>query len=178
MPRFPTTTLGAWWLDALARASTVASTHSLPLWCDPQQLLHTPHSHHHHHHHQQLHLLTMAQLLSPAELLSTMSVLDNGTNIGTAAHKASISSGQTFSLERRGSSGSQEVIHGMSSMTMTSETVTTPALSRGGSKSGRRGSGSVLTPSGQHVVYHTRTQVCLLMVKVEALLADMFPGRG
>lgn len=120
----------------------------------------------------------MAQLLSPAELLSTMSVLDNGTNIGTAAHKASISSGQTFSLERRGSSGSQEVIHGMSSMTMTSETVTTPALSRGGSKSGRRGSGSVLTPSGQHVVYHTRTQVCLLMVKVEALLADMFPGRG
>ncbi|RSH84456.1 hexokinase A [Apiotrichum porosum] len=100
----------------------------------------------------------MAQLLSPAELLSTMSVLDNGTNIGTAAHKASISSGQTFSLERRGSSGSQEVIHGMSSMTMTSETVTTPALSRGGSKSGRRGSGSVLTPSGQHVVYHTRTQ--------------------
>jgi hypothetical protein len=74
---------------------------------------------------------------------SSGAVLDNGTNIGSAAgRKASI--GQTFTLERRTSqSGSGRV--------------------------SRRGSGAIMTPSGAHVVYHTRTDVSD---------GDAWPGTG
>lgn len=66
-------------------------------------------------------------------------------------------------MERRPSSGASsrkssfgaavDAGFGMSSLDGPSRP--SPSLSR---RSSRRGSGTLLTPSGQHVVYHTRTQ--------------------
>ncbi|KAL1410136.1 hexokinase [Vanrija albida] len=75
-------------------------------------------------------------------------VLDNGTNIGTAARKASISSGQTFALERRPSSGANEPVQGFTSLDK-------PPAQNGAAQMSRRSSSSA--PNGHHVVYHTRT---------------------
>lgn len=70
---------------------------------------------------------------SPFHSSSPAPVLDNGTNIGQASgRKASLPGKGSFSMERKGS------LNG-----------------------GRRGSGTVLTPSGGLSVYHTRTNVSL-----------------
>lgn len=108
------------------------------------------------------------------------SPLDNGTNIGSAfGRKASISGGQPFALERRPSQGGSErrgsnsssrrpsfgaPLHGMTSMTAVESPPASAALSRSPSgrssrASSRRGSGTVVTATGQQVVFHTRTQV-------------------
>lgn len=107
------------------------------------------------------------------------SPLDNGTNIGSAfGRKASISGGQPFALERRPSSGSDRrssnsssrrpsfgaPLHGLTSMTAVDSPPASAALSRSPSgrssrASSRRGSGTVVTATGQQVVFHTRTQV-------------------
>lgn len=107
------------------------------------------------------------------------SPLDNGTNIGSAfGRKASISGGQPFALERRPSTGSDRrssnsssrrpsfgaPLHGLTSMTAVDSPPASAALSRSPSgrssrASSRRGSGTVVTVTGQQVVFHTRTQV-------------------
>lgn len=107
------------------------------------------------------------------------SPLDNGTNIGSAyGRKASISGGAPFALERRPSTGSDRrgsnsssrrpsfgaPLHGMTSMTAVDSPPASAALSRTASgrssrASSRRGSGTVVTATGQQVVFHTRTQV-------------------
>lgn len=91
-------------------------------------------------------------------------VLDNGTNIGSAhAKKATIPSGEPFVMERRPSSGagsrkssfSAGVDAGFGMSSLDGPSRPSPSLSR---RSSRRGSGTIVTPSGQQVVYHTRTQ--------------------
>lgn len=89
-------------------------------------------------------------------------VLDNGTNIGSAAHKAAIDNGQAFIMERRPSGGTPL---DMDRLTMMERKPSNPAkaamigsTTTSRRNSSRRGSGSA--PSGQAVVYHTRTQVC------------------
>ncbi|KAL7419888.1 hexokinase [Cryptotrichosporon argae] len=74
-------------------------------------------------------------------------VLDNGTNIGTQAHKASISGGRPYTMERSSSSHSV----GGGAGANAAKTIAMPG------RTSRRGSGTVLTPAGVHVVYHTRT---------------------
>lgn len=105
--------------------------------------------------------------------VDTMSVLENGTNIGSAnARKASVPVGEPMQMERTSSSGSarrpssgpgsrkssfgaHELASGLAGMT-TIGGDKRPPLSR---SSSRRGSGTLLTPSGTQVVYHTRTHV-------------------
>lgn len=109
------------------------------------------------------------------------SPLDNGTNIGSAyGRKASISGGQPFTLERRPSSTGSDrrgsnsssrrpsfgaPLHGLTSMTAVDSPPAgaaisrSPSLGRSSRASSRRGSGTVVTATGQQVVFHTRTQV-------------------
>jgi hypothetical protein len=93
--------------------------------------------------------ISMPQTASPQTGIYSPGVLDNGTNIGSSmGRKASIAAHGSFSGQER-------------------------KQSVGGSPSGRasrRGSGSVMTPSGTHVVYHTRTNVSMVCV------ALMCPG--
>jgi len=79
-------------------------------------------------------------------------VRDNGTNIGTAAAKATIEDGRPFMMERRPSGGADRI----GSLSMMERK---PSFNRSSRSSSRRGSGSIITPAGQQVAFHTRNQV-------------------